>query len=292
MNQENNFNTEGINGIPNNQPLQNNQELTNTFNQNIEQSANTNQQPTPQPVNYFENQNTNNQNFNSKPPKKNNLVLIISIICLLVIIIVTVVLLLTNHLNKENGSNNTNKTTEKANNNKKEKTSSVKLTHEIFDVNKFDPTLFNGIVYDENKTQYNVIDLLKNDDTICLKECSPLYHLTTDTDVEDDSWDQKANSDDNKGIDFILNKLGNPSTIYEKYYNFYDKKNMKTGDIAMFYNYKDYIIDIGFYDYRQWENYNYNSLQISHVMIHAKDGFDSAWASYYKDYKCYGEKLF
>ena len=129
MNQEqnnfnpNNFNTQGNNGIPNSQPL-NNQSLNNTFNQNIAQNSNISsstfsqqaspissyeqpimQQPTPQPINTFENSNTNNQNFNSKPPKKMNTGLIIGIAIVITIVIVVTVLV-SKSFNKDNKAYN------------------------------------------------------------------------------------------------------------------------------------------------------------------------------------------
>ncbi len=94
MNQEqNNFNmntsnSQGNNGIPNNQPLTN-QNSNNTFT-GINQQINTNQsqnqiniqQPTPQPTNYYEGGINNNQIKNTKQPKKTNIGLIIGIIVL------------------------------------------------------------------------------------------------------------------------------------------------------------------------------------------------------------------
>lgn len=89
MNQEqnnlnsNSFNTQGNNGIPNNQPLNN---------QNFNQGLSFNQQsimqaPTPQPMNNtIESENDNNKSFNNKPPKKINLGLIIGIVVFVVVI--------------------------------------------------------------------------------------------------------------------------------------------------------------------------------------------------------------
>ena len=86
MNQEqNNFNTQGNNGIPNNQPLNN---------QSFNQGIGFNQQPInpqPQPINNFESANASNQNLNSKPPKKMNLGLIIGIVAVVAIVGVGVV---------------------------------------------------------------------------------------------------------------------------------------------------------------------------------------------------------
>ena len=250
MNQENNFNAQGINGVP------------------------------------------NNQIFSNKPSKKKKLGLIIGIVCLIVIVIVAAIVLLTNSPKKENNSSNNNETNESTNNNIEEEISSVKLPHEIFDVNKFDSTLFKGVVYDSNQTQYNVMDLFQTDHTICIKGCYPSYYLTIDKDAENDSLNQRSDSTDNRGIDFILKTLGNPSTIYENYFYYDDDKDMKTGWLSLLYNYGDYIIDIGFYDYRQWKNYNYDSLEISHVMIYTRDRFNNEWAPFFQNYKGYGEKLF
>ena len=91
MNREqNDYNTQDNNGMPNNQTLQNNQILNPIFNQNVEQTTNVDratfdlqtsvrpiQQPTPQPVDNTS-VNVNNQNFNNKGPKKMNFGLIIA----------------------------------------------------------------------------------------------------------------------------------------------------------------------------------------------------------------------
>lgn len=153
MNQEqnnlnpNNFNTQGSNGIPNNQPLNN---------QNFNQGMGFNQQPinpqpqptpsyqqpimqepTPQPTNTFESGNANNQSFNSKPPKKMNLGLIIGIVAVVAVVGVGVVfgskLLskgnedLDNNPNNSVTENNNNKPSNNSNNNgiKKEKEGAV-----------------------------------------------------------------------------------------------------------------------------------------------------------------------
>ena len=122
MNQEqnnlnpNNFKTQGNNGIPDNQPL--NQNFNNTLNQNVVQNPNVsqstfNQQPinpqpqltpsfqqpimqesTPKPVNNaFESGIANNQNLNSKPPKKMSLGLIIGIVITVVAIVLAIIFL-------------------------------------------------------------------------------------------------------------------------------------------------------------------------------------------------------
>lgn len=100
MNQEqnnlnqNSFNTQGNDGIPNNQTL-NNQNINNNAyqNQGVQQNTNVSQQtftsqpqPTPQPTNTFESGNANNLSFNSKPPRKMNLGLMIGIVAAVIII--------------------------------------------------------------------------------------------------------------------------------------------------------------------------------------------------------------
>lgn len=103
MNQEqNNFNMQGNNGIPNNQPLNNiNQNSSDTFNQNVQTPINNNlQQPilqqtnqinfdpnTGQPINQMNPQQTTLnpqintfENTSNKKPKKNKLLIILAII--------------------------------------------------------------------------------------------------------------------------------------------------------------------------------------------------------------------
>lgn len=304
MNPENNFNTHDTNDVSNNQ-TSNNQYL----NQNIginQQSINSQiqatsnyqnpinmQQQTPQSVNTFKNSYASNQFLNNKLPKKKILSIIIVIAGIVAVVgIVATLFLINNQKDDDNDNVNNNNKINENTSNSKEDISSIKLAHDIFDVSKFDSTLFNGVVYDSNQKEYNVMDLLKTDHTFCIKGCLPIYYLTSNIDVEIDSWNQRSDSTDNKGIDFILKTLGNPSTIYESYHNLFDKKDYKTGNISIIYNYNDYIIDIGFYDYRQWKNSNYTSLQISHVMIYTKERFNSEWAPFFKNYEAYGEKLF
>ncbi len=137
MNQEqnnlnpNSFNTQGNNGIPNNQPL-NNQNFNTTFNQNVEPNTNVNQttfnqqainsqpqstpsfqqpimqEPTPQPMNTLESGNASNQKFNNKPPKKVNLGLIIGIV-VAVVVIIGGILLFINKKNNNSSKSSINK---------------------------------------------------------------------------------------------------------------------------------------------------------------------------------------
>ena len=93
---QNNLNTQGNNGISNDQPLQNNQRL-NMFNQN----SNINQPINSQPMNSFE-------NGSIKPPKKMNLGLIIGIIVAVAIIGIGTFMFLGNKNNdKDEGQTNT-----------------------------------------------------------------------------------------------------------------------------------------------------------------------------------------
>lgn len=114
MNQEqnnlnqNNFNTQGNNGIPNNQPLNNmNQNYNNTFNQsqnlqqNFSQPEQNYQPSTPNPI----------------PSKKLNLGLIIGIIAVVVAIGVGAFMLLNNNDNNPNESGNNNSNNKTENNN-------------------------------------------------------------------------------------------------------------------------------------------------------------------------------
>ena len=122
----NNFSTQCNNGMPNNQSL------NNPFNPNVGSNINVSgqtfnsqptvetisqgqpqltsrvqqpimQEPIPQPMNLFENANTSNQNFNSKPSKKMNLGLIIGIVVMVMVIgiIVGLVFINKNNINKE-----------------------------------------------------------------------------------------------------------------------------------------------------------------------------------------------
>ena len=91
---QNNFNTQCNNGMPNDQLLQNNQIAT----------PNTTVEPTLQSMNLV-GENVNNQNLNSKPPKKLNIGLIIGI-CVVVSVIGIGVVFGSKYLSKNNGENN------------------------------------------------------------------------------------------------------------------------------------------------------------------------------------------
>ena len=166
MNQENNFNIQGNNGIPNNQPL-NNQ----AFNQSMgfnQQSINPQPQPTPsfqqsvtqeqspQPMNNtVVNGSDNNQKFNSKPPKKINLGLIIGISVAVVAIIVGVVIILST---KSNDNSNKGTNDNQVNNSNNETNLNCKGTNTVLnnlkgetvnyyyniDTSKFNKNLFDG----------------------------------------------------------------------------------------------------------------------------------------------------
>lgn len=166
MNQENNqfnqnnFNTQGNNGIPNNQPLQNNQSF-NTYSQNLQQGVNVSeqtfnnqqsinqtnmQQSTTQPVNTIDNRNNNNQSFNGKPPKKMNLGLIIGTISAVIIAgIVGTILILNNNSKSTNSDNNYDNTE----NNAQKEDESDTLPNEInkywnINTKEFNASLFDG----------------------------------------------------------------------------------------------------------------------------------------------------
>lgn len=115
MNQEqNSFNTQGNNGVPNNQPLNNqsmglNQQTINSQpqpTQSFQQPIM--QEPTLQPTNTFESGNTSNESFISKPPKKMNLGLIIGIIAVIVTFIIIISIVLSNNKVSNDNSNISN----------------------------------------------------------------------------------------------------------------------------------------------------------------------------------------
>lgn len=198
MNQEstnfnvNNFNTQGNNGIPNNQPL-NNQSFNPTFNQNVVSNSSDNQpifnpqsmvepiqqpvqpqqahsyeqpltqEPTPQPVNNtFESGNANNQDFNSKPPKKMNLGLIIGIVAAVAVVVVGIVF--GSKLLSNGGSNNNNNSTDVVDNIKKGTAKLVYTTknkiHQIEDINAYN--------YFETKDENGKTIILDNKGNIAL----------------------------------------------------------------------------------------------------------------------------
>lgn len=106
MNQENqnDFNLQGNNDVPNNQPLNS---------QDINQDANINQQPItqgpiPQSINTFEGGAVDNQNININSPKKINLGLIIGIVTVVVVATIGIVFGSKILSNKEDDNKNNN----------------------------------------------------------------------------------------------------------------------------------------------------------------------------------------
>lgn len=106
MNQENqnDFNLQGNNDVPNNQPLNS---------QDINQDANINQQPItqgpiPQSINTFESGAVDNQNININSPKKINLGLIIGIVTVVVVATIGIVFGSKILSNKEDDNKNNN----------------------------------------------------------------------------------------------------------------------------------------------------------------------------------------
>ena len=137
---QDNYNTQGNNGIPNNQPLDN--DINNTYSQPQQTNTNMYQQPlsqvnTPinntyqqsimqdhiqQPINSFEN--TNNQNYNNKHSKNKNLSLIIGVVVFLVIGCICIILvskLLSNNGSVSDNNNSVIENDDKNTNNKVDK---------------------------------------------------------------------------------------------------------------------------------------------------------------------------
>jgi len=155
---QNNSNLQNNNGIPSNQPL-NNQEFNQNINQ-IQQTINTQpqqniniqtepttsfqqapsqmnmEQPIQQPINTIENGNSNNQNF-AKPQKKINIGLIIGIVVAVAVIGIGIVFgskLFTNENNKNNVNNNNNiNNEENTNNTSNENNTSNNSSNEKYD---------------------------------------------------------------------------------------------------------------------------------------------------------------
>ena len=295
---QNNFNTQGDNGIPNNQPLQNNQGLNNTFSQNVnvnqptfnsQPQVNTNYQ---QPIN-------NNLNFES-PKKNTKLFIIIGIIIL--IIVAGIILYFVFSQDKADSNNNSstnvneNITGNDNNNNnnqnnssaENENNNSTRTALEYFDVSKFDKSKFNGVVYNYDG-QYNITDLLaeRSNNTGSYRSITVAldgglrYAFANDY----NNWrtmyreNYLLRSDD--FIKAILDTLGHPSTYCEDYY---DGEYGKTGNFYLYYNYGDYVIFMHGADYRGWKNYNYN--YIGGMSASILSSVDFEFASYGT---CYGE---
>ncbi len=288
----NDFNTQNSNEIPNNQGL------NNSFKQNVNVNQTTfNSQPQvnanyQQPIN-------NNLNFeNSK--KNNKLFIIIPIIILL--IIVGIILFFVFRQNKASSNNNsTTNVNENINNNdsnsnqnnytnEPNKNISNQTALEYFDVSKFDKNKFNGVVYN-SEGQYNITDLLaeKSNNTGSYRSITVAldgglrYAFANDYSNWRTMYSESHKQSSDDYVNALLETLGHPSTYCEKYF---DDENGKTGHFYLYYNYGNYVIFVLGYDYRGNEKYNFNYIGISQISISSSDDFEFNSTD---DLTCYGE---
>ena len=233
MNQEqNNFNNQNINnGMMNNQPLPNNQNLNNSFNSNVNVNSQPMnqpfqqpinqvnvQQPIPQSINSFESGNLNNQNSNNKPSKKVNIGLIL-------VIVVIVILLLHNKSNTSDTSNN---------NSTKQFAENVIMNH----------ATINNVKLSEINTINDIMEKLNveiNWVMVCYKETEseegcPNYSLT---EFESNKVEKKVIS----SLTFNF-KIKNSDNIFDfsTYYNVYEEKGYDAPYFSLMFHSNNLIL--------------------------------------------------
>ena len=240
MNQEqNNFNNQNINnGMMNNQPLPNNQNLNNSFNSNVNVNSQPMnqpfqqpinqvnvQQPIPQSINSFESGNLNNQNSNNKPSKKVNIGLIIGIVVAILVIVVIVILLLHNKSNTSDTSNN---------NSTKQFAENVIMNH----------ATINNVKLSEINTINDIMEKLNveiNWVMVCYKETEseegcPNYSLT---EFESNKVEKKVIS----SLTFNF-KIKNSDNIFDfsTYYNVYEEKGYDAPYFSLMFHSNNLIL--------------------------------------------------
>ena len=304
MNQDNNFNIQGNNGMFNNQNVNSQQPMHNQQPQNFQQPIEQMniQQPAPQPMNTFESGNANNQNFNNKPPKKTNLGLIIGIVVVIAVVGVGIILgskLLSNDNNNPNTNDND---VIENNNNESNKTDDTNENTEMitasnyFDTSKFDSTKFSGILYDD--TSYSVSDLLTdekynydyNKSINIFSNNLMRYSLTSDKQAERSIWSSNNKGTSDEYIYKLIEVIGHPSTYCESYSELPADSSPTgyQGNFFLIYNYGDYVLEFVGYDFRGWEGYDHiDSPSLSSAFINKKEDFT---ASSLSSYTCYGDK--
>ena len=224
---------------------------------------------------------------------KNNkgisLIALVLVIILVLVVIIGITMLIINLKSKESG--NTNNIADNLSiNNSDNQQSSIKLAHELCDTSKFDPNLFDGTVYDENLNSYKLEELLNNSEDGIVNIKSN-YFLTTNIEEESEALHEKWNDDNDQELIFLLDTLGNPSTVCEKYYYTLDNEKLNTGTIYYIYNYNNYFIEVDFYDYRQWEGYDYTTLILNGIKAYTREKFINDEAEALMKLSHYGENL-
>lgn len=172
--------------------------------------------------------------------------------------------------------------------------STNEYVHEFFNTEKFDKTKFSGVMYDFNLKEIKVLELLKKEENISIKNNISKYFFTKDIEKESKKLNtQNRTNPANLDINYLINILGNPSTIYEKYSESeYNGVKKISGQASLLYNYYDYIIEILLWDYRKWPEKNITDLSYYGINIYTSEYFKNNLKRFYNGFECYGENIF
>ena len=260
---------------------------TSINNENINSNVNMNQQfqSTQQNINGFENRNRN--------LKKNK-----APIFMIIIILAIVVGLIIFMISKTSPSNKENQDSEVTNNNESKKDDNTNKDEMVtaanyFDTSKFDASKFKGKLYDE-KGEYLVSDLILSEkysyhNYINIRSNSTtFYFFTNDFRSERSLWTNLGKCMSDEYIKKLIEIVGHPSTYCERYYEHSENNSTKgySGEIALYYNYKDYVLEFIGHDFRGWQGYNFSSPSIDSAYIMKKEDLNKTKLS---TYKCFGD---
>lgn len=165
--------------------------------------------------------------------------------------------------------------------------------HELFNTQHFNKSNFNGILYDENLNEYSISELLDNE-SLSLKNKYSKYFFTKN--IEEESTKLNSNSSStptNLDINYLIEILGNPSSVYEKYFEkeYNGVKNF-TGQASLLYNYDDYIIEVLLWDFRKWPDKDVEYISYYGMNIYTVEYFKKNLKNNFSDFNCYGENIF
>lgn len=164
--------------------------------------------------------------------------------------------------------------------------------HELFNTQNFDKSNFNGILYDENLNEYNILELLDTE-VLSLKNKYSKYFFTKN--IEEESTKLNSNNSSSPtslDVNYLIEILGNPSSVYEKYFEKeYNEGKKFSGQASLLYNYDNYIIEVLLWDFRNWPDKD-EYISYYGINVYTVEYFKKNLKNNYDDFNWYGENIF
>lgn len=174
--------------------------------------------------------------------------------------------------------------------------------HKYFDTSKFDASKFSGTLYDYREdTPHTVGEILASseDPYFNIKNDYFIYTFTTgeDKNTEYDALDEEDVKTD-KDFQFIKNVLGDPTCIYEKYYETEEYGGYR-GENVLVYDYGTYVLLFEFWDLTLCDTFKDETPRVYLIDITTKENWLATDVlnvinrKFYveHDYKLYGKDI-